>query len=275
MNTLFLFTAAFLFFASSVSGYEVKNDILKSFHNPFFDYVKAGKNVHKLQPAKIDSSKSGMNAKLSNTPSGYVLTYADESDTCDGNQVAAVAGVGMDVCYEAHDVNGNVTESISYHYEGIEHPITLVARVYETLDCTGNIFQELPAVLPDRCVSDDGSYLSFSFEYTEQTDPWVEQPKGGLLQQVFDSEQSCDKATPQGMFLVVNLDRCFSGMIIRSCSGQYFDSQLYSDKECTNLLSEENFPLEQCFDFKYFPPSTDDDSPKSQGIATYGSLSCV
>ena len=248
---------------ATVSGYELTtNPPLKhlDWRNPFWDYV------NKKIPNGAFRSASYTSL---GTPSGYIITTVMQGTSCDGNAVVLTGGVGMDVCYTAQNDQGEPIGSIYFDFDGTEHPLLINARVFDgVIDCNGNLFQDYEVPIPDTCIATDDSLLSYSFSYTEQSDPWKMQPAGGLLQQAYDTAQHCKDYNSMGMYTLINTNVCAYSIIITGCSGDSYTVQFYGDRGCNIYLSENKMSLETCYPYDLNP------SNYTVDVLGYGSLFC-
>lgn len=256
----------FLFVVSFSNAYEIgehRKSPLLNWRNPFIDYV-----TNKI-PNK-DFKSATLVSLATVTPSGYIVTTVMQGDSCDGNSVVLSSGVGMDVCYSAENAQGEAVGSIYFDFDGTEHPFTVSARVFiGAIDCKGELFEDYDFSIPDTCEKvTDASLLSYSFSYTEQSDPWTQQPAGGLLVQSYDTSAHCYEYTPMGIYTVVNLNMCFYSTMITSCYSDSYNMQFYADVGCDTLLSGEILNLRKCFPYDAKP------SNQTAGVLGYGTMSC-
>ena len=230
--------------------------------NPFIDYVT------KKIPNKAFNS-ANLVSLTTVTPSGYIVTTVTEGDSCDGNSVALAGGVGMDVCYSAENAQGEPVGSIYFDVDGGEVGLVVSARVFiGVIDCKGELFEDYDLPIPETCMKVGDASLSYSFSYTSQSDPWTQLPKGGLLQQLYDTSAHCYEYTPMGLYTVVNTNVCIFSTVITACYTDSYNVQFYSDEGCNSLLSGEILSLRKCFEYDTHP------SNQTAGVLGYGTMSC-
>jgi len=241
---------------------EQKNPLL-NWRNPFFEYLD------KTIPNKVFNSTT-LKSLATKPPSGYIVTTVMQGDNCDGNAVALTAGVGMDVCYVAENAEGVTVGSVYFYFGYSGEEPTVTANVYEgDMDCKGDLHQEQHVIVPiDECLQLEDEPLSFSFSYTEQSDPWEQQPPGGLLQQVYDTKTHCEEKTPMGIYTLINTNVCVYSVIVNSCGSGYYNINFYADKGCTVFLLENDMALNLCKPYQLHAPHHDAD------VLGYGSLFC-
>lgn len=240
---------------------EQKNPLL-NMRNPFIDYV------NKMIPNSVFNSTT-LKSLATKPPSGYIVSTVTQGDDCDGNKVALTAGVGMDVCYVAENTQGTPVASVYFYYtESGEEP-TVFAEVFEgDFECKGDLHETHDIIVPTECMKSADGFESISFAFTEQSDPWKQQPSGGLLQQVYDTITHCEEKTPMGIYTLINTNVCVYSIIITSCASNSYMVKFYADKGCSVLLTENDLYLNSCKPYDLHSPRGDND------LLGYGSLFC-